>query len=88
MVSLTVVGQQTLYYIEVSFLSPAFCRVPILESYRKLLSESITASAGKSSGVIIQARRSAKDIYIEAAMRVISSGVSAIPWENQRSRQE
>ena len=27
-------------------------------------------------------------LYIEAAMRVISSGVSAIPWENQRSRQE
>ena len=35
---LTVVGQQTLYYTEVSFLSPAFFRVPILESYRKLLS--------------------------------------------------
>ena len=27
-------------------------------------------------------------LYIEAAMRVISSGVSSIPWENQRSRQE
>ena len=34
---LTVVGQQTLYYSEVSFLSPAFFRVPIFESYRKLL---------------------------------------------------
>ena len=33
-------GQQTLYYIEVSFLSPTFFRAPLLRSYRKLLSSS------------------------------------------------
>ena len=33
---LTCPGQQTLYYIEVSFLSPAFFRAPLLRSYRKL----------------------------------------------------
>ena len=29
-------GQQTLFYIEVSFFSPAFFGAPILRSYRKL----------------------------------------------------
>ena len=49
---LTVVGQQTLYYSEVSFLSPAFFRVPIFESYRKLLKNDVFTIAWMVSIII------------------------------------
>ena len=44
----------------------------------------VTAARDPATGAFLPA----VPLYIEAAMRVISSGVSSIPWENQRSRQE
>ncbi len=39
----TVVGQQTLYYIEVSLSFTYFLSLPLLKSYRKLLSKSFSS---------------------------------------------